>query len=244
MRIKIISPMILAMVALVARADEKFSVLHAGNEVYSNVVVTSVSAADVFFTHSKGMANVKLKTLSPELQKHFSFDPKKAQDTELKQAESKAKYYKQLAGQPVVRPPDMTREPPVAAPITQTLWRDDLPGALKQAQSENKLVLLDFTGSDWCPWCIKFDRDVLSTEKFAAYAGKKLELVKLDFPRHTHQNDSLKLANQALAQQFQVDSYPTYILLNSAGHELGRQNGYLEGGPTAFIAQLDDFSRR
>jgi thiol:disulfide interchange protein len=179
------------------------------------------------------------------LQKHFSFYPQKAKEAELQQAQGTTAYYNQITHQPVVRPPDMTREQPAAAARTSdAVWREDLPGALKQAQSENKLVLLDFTGSDWCPWCIKFDQEVLSTGKFASYAANKLELVKLDFPRSTPQSDDRKRANAILAKQFGVDGYPTYVLLNAAGKELGRQVGYREGGPDAFVGELDGFSRR
>ena len=106
------------------------------------------------------------------------------------------------------------------------------------------MVLLDFTGSDWCPWCIKFDHEVLSTDKFAAYAKNKLVLVLLDFPRSRPQSDSLKRANQELAKRFGVNGYPTYVLLSYAGKELGRQVGYAEGGPDAFIAELDSFGRK
>ena len=244
MRGRILVPMILAALVFTARAGDTFSILQAGSNTYSNVTVTSVSATDVYFTHAGGLANVKIKALSPGLQKHFNFDSKQAQAVELKQAENQARYHDQLVHQPVARPPDLARQQPAAvAPASELLWRNDLPGALKQAQSENKLVLLDFTGSDWCPWCIKFDRDVLSTDRFASYAQNKLMLVKLDFPRHTSQSDDLRRANAALARQFGVDGYPTYVLLNSDGRVLGRQTGYLEGGPEAFITELDGFSK-
>jgi thioredoxin-related protein len=123
-------------------------------------------------------------------------------------------------------------------------WGTDLPTALNQARSENKLVLLDFTGSDWCGWCIKFDHDVLSTDKFAGYAKSKLVLVKLDFPSHKKQDAALKQANEQLSKRFGVDGFPTFVLLNSAGRELGRQVGYLKDGPDAFIAELDGFGRQ
>jgi thioredoxin-related protein len=245
MRLEIILMLAWLSTGLAVRAEEKLPFLKAGNEVYTNVTVTRVSATDVFFTHAGGMDNVKLKNLSPELQKHFNFDPKKAQAVELKQAENKTKYHDQLVHQPVVHAPDMARGPSAAtAHGSEMVWRNDFSGALKQAQAENKMVLLDFTGSDWCPWCIKFDQDVLSTEKFAAYAGKKLQLVKVDFPRHTPQPDDLKRANAALGQAFHVDGYPTYVLVSADGKELGRQVGYLQGGPEAFLAELEDFSRR
>ncbi|HSY19970.1 MAG TPA: thioredoxin fold domain-containing protein [Candidatus Acidoferrales bacterium] len=234
----------LALLPLAARADEKLPALRAGSVTYSNITVTTVSATDVYFTYSGGMGNAKLKDLSPDLQQHYKYDPSKAKAAEQKQAENKLKYHEQLLHQTAAQAPDMTRDVARDSAPGATAWRTDLPGALKQAQSENKMVLLDFTGSDWCPWCIKFDQDVLSTGKFNAYAGQKLQLVKVDFPQHTQLPDDLQRANNELARTFHVDGYPTYVLLDSAGKELGRQVGYLEGGPDAFIAELDRFGHK
>jgi thiol-disulfide isomerase/thioredoxin len=219
-----------------AGADEKLAVLQASGQTYTNVNVTEVTATDVFFTYPGGMANVKIKQLSPELQKHFGYNVQRAAEVEAKQAENKAKYQAQVQHEPATPAP--------GAAATAADWGLDLPTALNQARSANKLVLLDFTGSDWCPWCIKFDQEVLSTPEFAAYAGRKLELVKVDFPRHMLLPDVLRRDNEALAKQFNVDGYPTYVLLNAAGQELGRQTGYTAGGPDAFIAELDRFGGR
>ena len=240
MSVKLSCPLILAASLLAAGADENLPVFPAGGTIYSNVTVTSVSATDVFFTHTGGLANVKIKNLAPDWQKHFHFDPRKAQAEELRQAGNRAKYHDQLLHAPAAHAPDMTREP-AAAPAMAALWRNDFPGALKQARSASKRVLLDFTGSDWCPWCVKFDQDVLSTGTFAAYAGQNLELVKVDFPRHTLLGEEQQRANHALAKQFSVDGFPTYVLLNADGRELGRQVGYRAGGPDAFIAELEGF---
>jgi thioredoxin-related protein len=237
--------LVLLAVITAVRADENLPVLKVGSDVYSNVTVTTVTATDIYFTYAGGMANVKLKSLDPELQKHFHYNPAKASAAERQYSQANFQYRAEIAGQPVVRPPDETREPSsAAAQSSDVFWGTDLPQALNQARSDNKMVLLDFTGSDWCPWCIKFDHDVLSTDAFATYAKANLELVKLDFPRHTEQDAALKQANQELYQRFNVDGYPTYILLNPSGKELGRQVGYAEGGPTAFIAELDGFSKR
>jgi len=241
---KILIVLTMAASMLAARADEQFPVLVVGGQTYTNVTVTSVSATDIFFFHAGGMGNAKLKNLSPELQKHFKFDPDKAKATELKQVDNQAKFHQALLHQPAVHGPDMSRDSTGASPAAHVLWRSDLPGALKQAHSENKQVLLDFTGSDWCPWCIKFDQDVLSTPRFAAYAGQNLELVKVDFPRHTPLPADQQRANDALAKQFGVDGYPTYLLLNSDGREIGRQVGYRDGGPNAFVAELEKFNGR
>ena len=239
---KVLVPLMLAGLVSTTRADEKIPVLHAGSETYSNVTVTSVSATDVYFTFAGGLANVKLKKLSPDWQQHFHFDPAKAKAAEINQAANQTRYHDQLIHQPAAPAPDMTRNQPAA--VSPAVWREDFSGAMKQAQSENKLVLLDFTGSDWCPWCIKFDHDVLSTERFAAYACSKLELVKVDFPRRTPLSADQTLANVVLAKHFLVDGYPTYVLLNADGRELGRQVGYLNGGPDAFLSELDGFSKR
>jgi protein disulfide-isomerase len=244
MRPKILVVLTVAASVLVARADEQLPTLAAGGQTYTNVTITRVSATDIYFFYKGGVGNAKIKYLSPELRKHFNFDPDKAKAAELKQADNQAKYQQAAAGQPVRHAPDMSRASAGTSGDTKALWRSDYSGALRQAQSENKMVLLDFTGSDWCPWCIKFDHDVLATPKFAAYAGQNLELVKVDFPRHTPLAADQQRANDALARQFGVDGYPTYVLLNSAGQEIGRQVGYLDGGPNAFVAELEKFNGR
>ncbi|HEY5345085.1 MAG TPA: thioredoxin family protein [Verrucomicrobiae bacterium] len=243
MRAKKIIPLIVfCALAVNARADEIIPVLQVGSETYSNVTVTSVSQTDIFFTYAGGMANVKIKKLSPELQRHFNFNPDLAQAIELKQAANKAKYHAQLLQQPDAHPPDMTREPVARTAETAAGWGNDFPTTLKQAQAENKLVLLNFTGSDWCEWCMKFDHEVLSTDHFASYAAKNLVMLKADFPHNTPQDETLRRNNAALQKTFKVDGFPTYILLNANGDELGRQVGYLGGGPDAFIKELEMFA--
>jgi thiol:disulfide interchange protein len=245
MRVRIFIAFSLIVAVWGARANETLPVLNAGSETYSNVTVTKVTTTDIYFTHSGGMGNVKIKNLSPDLQQHFNFDPAKAGEAEQKQATANTQYHLQVASQPASRP--LTEETPAqpasAGPASESFPGTDLPAALNQARSENKLVLLDFTGSDWCGWCKKFDKDVLSTDKFAGYAKTKLVLVTLDFPSHKKLDAALKQANQKLKSRFGVNGFPTFVLLNSAGRELGRQVGYLRGGPDAFIAKLDGFGR-
>lgn len=248
MRLGICITLGLLIIAQKVHADENLPLLKTSNEVYSNVTVLSATPTDVYFTYNNGhgMANAKLENLSPELQKHFHYNATNALTLEKKQNEANTQYHTYLVSHPAQSPPNEARPaPPAAAERSpRALWRMDLPGALSQARSDNKLVLLDFTGSDWCPWCIKFDHDILSTGQFASYANAKLVLVKLDFPRSTPQSDDLKRANAELKNRFQVDGFPTYVLLNASGNELGRQVGYLEGGPNAFIAELESFSKR
>jgi len=118
-------------------------------------------------------------------------------------------------------------------------WGTDLPAALAQAKKEKKAVLMDFTGSDWCPPCKALHKEVFATKEFADYAKDNLVLVELDFPRTKKQSAELKKSNRALQEKYQIEGYPTVILLNGEGKELWKNVGYLPGGPTSFIAKLD-----
>ena len=110
-------------------------------------------------------------------------------------------------------------------------WQTDYEAALKEAAKENKMVLLDFTGSDWCGWCKKLQSDTFSKPEFKKFAEKNLVLVELDFPRGKDQPDSLKKQNKELSEKFGVEGFPTLVLLDSKGKEVARNVGYLEGGP-------------
>lgn len=123
-------------------------------------------------------------------------------------------------------------------------WGTDLPAALAQAKKEKKLVLLDFTGSDWCPPCKALHNEVFSTKEFADYAKSNLVLVELDFPRFKKQSPALQKANQELQSKYTIEGYPTVILLNAAGKELWRNVGYLPGGPAKFLAELDKAKKK
>lgn len=124
-----------------------------------------------------------------------------------------------------------------------TAWLTDYKKALAQAKTENKAILLDFTGSDWCGFCIKMVKETLSKKEFTEYAAKNLVLVEVDFPNGKAQTDAVKKQNEELQKKFEVQGYPTFVLLNKNGKEIGRQRGYLEGGPAAFIAKLDEFKK-
>jgi len=121
----------------------------------------------------------------------------------------------------------------VAADQT-TLWQTDYAAALKQAAAENKYVLVDFSGSDWCGWCIKLDREVFSQKEFIDYAQANLICVLLDFPRGKELPKAQKDANQALLDQYQVQGFPTVLILNPEG-KLVKQTGYQPGGAANYV---------
>src|SRR6476646_8131652 len=92
----------------------------------------------------------------------------------------------------------------VAAFGAEASWQTDLKKAQTEAKTSNKLMLLDFTGSDWCGWCIKLNREVFSKPEFKEYAAKNLVLVELDFPRTKTLADSLKKQNEELASKYGI----------------------------------------
>ncbi len=121
-------------------------------------------------------------------------------------------------------------------------WLTDAQAAQEKARRENKFVLLDFTGSDWCGWCIKLKGEVFDKPEFADFARTRLVLVEVDFPRHKTIDDSQKQANSRLAKTFHITGYPTIIILNPDGQLAGR-TGYVPGGPAAFIARLEQAAK-
>jgi protein disulfide-isomerase len=124
------------------------------------------------------------------------------------------------------------------AGAAESTWLTDLPKAQAKAKEDNRLVLMDFTGSDWCPWCIKLKREVFSTPQFEHYAKTNLVLVEVDFPQHKQQSAELKKANKALEDTYQIRGYPTVVVLSSQGKKIG-ELGYEEGGPKPFIAKIE-----
>jgi len=118
-------------------------------------------------------------------------------------------------------------------------WMTDLKAASDRAYAENRLVLINFTGSDWCGWCIKLKGEVFNTGEFNAFAERHLTLVEVDFPRNKPISAQQRAINQGLAEKYGIQGYPTVILLNSKGNQIGRL-GYMAGGPKAFIKAIRD----
>jgi thioredoxin-related protein len=132
----------------------------------------------------------------------------------------------------------------LAATLCQTgfalEWLTDVPTAVARAKKENKAVLLDFTGSDWCGWCMKLKSEVFDRFEFAGYAASNLILVEVDFPKRKSIGAGQLNANYALAEKYGVKGYPTIIVVDADGVVLGKC-GYMEGGPSAFVARLEQF---
>ncbi|CAB4244226.1 Thiol-disulfide isomerase or thioredoxin (fragment) [Methylacidimicrobium sp. AP8] len=130
-----------------------------------------------------------------------------------------------------------------SAPAETAHWLTDFSAALKEAKAQNKLVLINFTGSDWCPWCQKLDKEVFTTPDFQKYAKEHLVLVEADFPQRKPQSEALKRQNQELADRYQVESFPTIVLLDPEGQPLASL-GYMPGGPRPFLDKLEQYRRK
>lgn len=117
-------------------------------------------------------------------------------------------------------------------------WLTDLDEAKKVATKENKKLLVDFTGSDWCGYCMKLHKEVFATEEFEKFA-KDFVLVELDFPKRKEQPAAEKAKNQAAQKKYGVNGFPTVIIMNTSGKVLNRAEGYSpDSGPSAYLPQL------
>lgn len=117
-------------------------------------------------------------------------------------------------------------------------WLTDLPKAQEKAKAEKKLVLIDFTGSDWCPPCKNLHKTVLTAPEFTAFAKDNLVLVEIDFPNSKPQSAELKAANKELAKKFGITGYPTVVVLDASGKELFKKVGYGGTPAKAYVADL------
>ncbi|MCF7561029.1 thioredoxin family protein [Sabulilitoribacter multivorans] len=121
-------------------------------------------------------------------------------------------------------------------------WHTDMNKAFDIATKENKTLLLFFTGSDWCGWCIRLQKEVLKTPDFEKWAKDKVVLVELDFPRRTPQDNNLKIQNYQMQKMFNVNGYPTVFFAKPEKTAEGKKNlntlgrtGYVRGGPEKWL---------
>jgi protein disulfide-isomerase len=119
-------------------------------------------------------------------------------------------------------------------------WEDNLETAIQQAKKENKAVLVNFTGSDWCIWCKRLSSEVFQQKEFEKYADESLVLVKLDFPRNIEQSAETQNYNRNLAQKYGIQGFPTVLIFNSQG-KLVAQTGYQPGGPEKYIEHIKSY---
>ncbi|RKS94494.1 protein disulfide-isomerase [Flavobacterium limicola] len=137
-----------------------------------------------------------------------------------------------------------------AAEAQELVWETNVTKAMAISTETKKPLLLFFTGSDWCGWCIRLQKEVLKTPEFAAWAKENVVLVELDYPRKAPQTEEIKKQNNELQMAFGIQGFPTIILANATTKE-GKVNfegigstGYVAGGPSAWLAVANGFLKK
>ena len=122
----------------------------------------------------------------------------------------------------------------------QLIWLINLEDAFDIAQSNGKVILINFTGSDWCGWCKKLKKEVFFQNEFIEYAKNNLILLELDFPNNTPQPYETKLYNYNLMQSFGIKGFPTILLLDKNNNVIAR-TGYQPGGAVNYVNHLKKY---
>jgi thioredoxin-related protein len=138
----------------------------------------------------------------------------------------------------------------LTAEAQELIWETNVKKALEVSALTKKPLLMFFTGSDWCGWCIRLQKEVLKTPEFAVWAKENVVLVELDYPRRAPQTEEVKQQNNELQQIFGIQGFPTIILANGTTKE-GKVNfegigstGYVAGGPSAWLAVANGFLKK
>jgi len=117
-------------------------------------------------------------------------------------------------------------------------WHQDYAKAMAMAAESGKPVLVKFTGSDWCPPCMRLDAEIFQSKEMATYANASLVSVYVDFPRRKSLPADQKQHNEALAEEFGIEYFPTVWIVSPDGEKLGKL-GYQRGGPEAYIQSIE-----
>lgn len=119
-------------------------------------------------------------------------------------------------------------------------WETDWEAAKAKSKAENKPILINLTGSDWCGWCIKIEKEIFSTKEFQDFAAANLVLMEADFPRKKELSAELKKQNEALKKEYLEGGYPTVFLLDAEGKKLSEDIGELKGGTDVYIKKITE----
>lgn len=121
-------------------------------------------------------------------------------------------------------------------------WYTDFNKAMEISTKTHKPLFMFFTGSDWCGWCMKLQKEVFKTPEFEKWAKDNVVLLELDFPKRTPQSEEIKQQNAGLNNFFQVRGYPTVWVADVEKNKEGKiqftargSSGYMAGGPTVWL---------
>ena len=116
----------------------------------------------------------------------------------------------------------------------EKIWLTDVSQAIEQSKLSGKPIFAFFTGKEWCSWCKKLERQVLSKERFINYAKENLVLLELDFPRGKR---NLPQKQIELARKFNIKGYPTVILMDSSSNKIAK-TGYEAMSPEQYVGHV------
>ena len=195
-------------------------------DVFQEVKVVGMEEHSVTIIFNGGGRHVAVADLGVGLQKELGYDP----------AIFATEAARRQEADNAARAADASRIPDMA-----TGWEtDNYDQAVSQARAQHKKLLLHFTGSDYCPSCQQFDREIAPTAEFRNYVSTNFVLVTLDLPRQKPQSEALKQQNASLAGKYHLEGVPTLIATESDGTEISR----LVGCPPSAKDFVDYFSRQ
>lgn len=121
-------------------------------------------------------------------------------------------------------------------------WTSDFEKAKTRAVAEKRDLLIDFTGSDWCGWCMKLEEEVFSKDAFKLEAPKNFVLVEIDFPQEKQLPEAIKMQNEKLQEKYKVEGFPSIVLADAEGRPYA-VTGYEEGGAAKYMEMLADLRK-
>ena len=127
--------------------------------------------------------------------------------------------------------------------VVRSPWGTDHEQAMAEATASGRPVLVNFTGSDWCGWCVRLREQVFDTGIFATWAKDRVVLLECDFPRSRTVPAETVRQNKALADRYHITGFPTILVLDRHGRVLAA-SGYQRGGAAKWITNLEDQLRR
>ena len=116
----------------------------------------------------------------------------------------------------------------------EKIWLTDVSQAIEQSKVSGNPIFVFFTGKEWCSWCKKLERQVLSKDSFINYAKENLVLLELDFPRGRR---NLPQKQIELARKFNIKGYPTVILMDSSTNKIAK-TGYEAMSPEQYVDHI------
>ena len=122
-------------------------------------------------------------------------------------------------------------------------WLTNIEKAQALAKKEGRMVLVDFTGSDWCPPCKALHSKIFLSKEFKTYAKEKLVLVEIDFPRRKQLSDEQKKYNQAQANKYGLLGVPMVLVFDSKGKQVHKEVGFRGQSPKAYINNLKSLGK-